>query len=518
MIVDRQPTGAGHPAPGFVTVRLPVLAVLGAWAVVQALPQPPARPQADWTPVVQGVDYRAYVFPLPNRVFVTRMDLSNPEIILDTSVAQGTLAQGKETVSRMAARYDGALNSWGGVWGPTHRVVAAINGSAYDLATGIPFDGQFQSGWMIQRYASNSGGSGVVWTRDREAFVGGCLQYNGEPHTVTLLRTGEAAEVDALNTARDDDGLWMYTSHFASHTPEGAAPIQVRIEVPRPIGPRPHPRMMQGVVRDLADGRHPFQIPFAYIVLTARGSTVERFLRSFEVGDRVGFSTDLVDLSLDCERRTGRNWSEAYASLGGGFVFLRNGQIRTSEDLGANTRDPRTAICLNDDFVYFVVVDGRQNAWSVGMTLDELAAFCRDELAATWGVNEDGGGSSAMWVDGALRNRPSDGGERAVGNGWLMLAVQPARRSNLFEEGFLVLTQGRAVLRLGPGAEYEGSEALPYGEQVTIAPILADVQGVWVRGSYWWKVALGEQEGWVPQDVLVSPDRLLAVFQIPPGD
>ena len=494
------------------------MAALGAWAVVQVLPQPPALPPSDWTPVVEGVDYRQYVFPLPNRVFVTRMDLSHPEIILDTSVAQGTLAQGKETVSSMAARSNGALNAWGGVWGPTNRVVAAINGSAYDLATGVPFDGQFQSGWMIQRYAPFSGGSGVAWTRDREAFVGGCLRYNGDPHTVTLLRTGEAAEVDSLNTARDDDGLWMFTSHFASHTPEGAGPIQVRIEVPRPIGPRPRPRVVEGIVGDRADGRHPFQIPFAHVVLTARGSTIEPFLNSFQVGDRVGFSTDLVDLSLDCERRTGRNWSEVYASLGGGFVFLRNGQIRTTDDLGANTRDPRTAICLNDQFIYFVVVDGRQNAWSVGMTLDELAEFCRDELAATWGINEDGGGSSAMWVDGVLRNRPSDGGERAVGNGWLMVALEPARRSRLFEEGFRVLTQRPAVLRLGPGVDYTESEAIPYGEQVTIAPILADVQGVWVRGSYWWKVALGEQEGWVPQDVLVSPDRLLAFFQVPAGD
>lgn len=465
-----------------------------------------------------GIDYRQYALPLPNRVFVTRMDLSQPDVILDTSVAQGSLAQGKETVSSMAARYDGALNAWGGVWGPTNRVVAAINGSGYDLATGVPFDGQFQSGWMIQRYAPYSGGSGVVWTRDRQAFVGGCLQYNGTPHTVTLLRTGESAEIDALNAARDDDGLWMYTSHFASHTPEGAAPIQVRIEVPRPIGPRPRPRMMQGIVRDLADGRNPFQIPFAYVVLTARGSTIEPFLRSFQVGDRVGFSTDPIDLSLDCGRRTSRSWYDAYASLGGGFVFLRNGQIHHSDDLGANTRDPRTAICLSAQYLYFVVVDGRQNSWSVGMTLDEVAEFCRDELEAAWGINQDGGGSSAMWVDGFLRNRPSDGGERAVGNGWLMIVVEPPRRSNLFEEGFRVLTQDRAEFRLGPGTEFAAAETLRYGDQVTIAPTLADVQGVWVRGSYWWKVSLGEQEGWVPQDALVSPDRLLAVFQLPAGD
>ena len=50
------------------------------------------------------------------------------------------------------------------------------------------------------------------------------------------------------------------------------------------------------------------------------------------------------------------------------------------------------------------------------MTLVELAELMR-ELGITEGLNLDGGGSTALWVAGTVRNRPSDPtGERPVGN------------------------------------------------------------------------------------------------------
>jgi prepilin-type processing-associated H-X9-DG protein len=50
------------------------------------------------------------------------------------------------------------------------------------------------------------------------------------------------------------------------------------------------------------------------------------------------------------------------------------------------------------------------------MTLTELADLMR-ELGITEGLNLDGGGSTALWVGGHVRNRPSDPtGERPVGN------------------------------------------------------------------------------------------------------
>jgi len=76
-------------------------------------------------------------------------------------------------------------------------------------------------------------------------------------------------------------------------------------------------------------------------------------------------------------------------------VILREGKIPHWDDVGATTRHPRSAVCFNDEWVFFVVVDGRDDAYSRGMTLSELATFCKDRLGARWGVNLDGGGSTA---------------------------------------------------------------------------------------------------------------------------
>jgi len=83
----------------------------------------------------------------------------------------------------------------------------------------------------------------------------------------------------------------------------------------------------------------------------------------------------------------------------------------------STARHPRSAIALSRDStrLMLVVVDGRR-PWSVGMSLGELGDALL-ALGAEEAMNLDGGGSSALWVDGAVVNYPSDPtGERAVGN------------------------------------------------------------------------------------------------------
>jgi hypothetical protein len=71
--------------------------------------------------------------------------------------------------------------------------------------------------------------------------------------------------------------------------------------------------------------------------------------------------------------------------------------------------------------VLLVVIDGRQPGWSVGMTEVEEANFMQDKLGATFAMNMDGGGSSTMWANGKIKNRPSDGSERAVSSAIVVL-------------------------------------------------------------------------------------------------
>ncbi|MFJ3670248.1 phosphodiester glycosidase family protein [Streptomyces sp. NPDC090106] len=82
----------------------------------------------------------------------------------------------------------------------------------------------------------------------------------------------------------------------------------------------------------------------------------------------------------------------------------------------ANTRQPRTMAGVDGrGRLILATVDGRRSGGSAGFTLQEAAAFMRS-LGAVEALNLDGGGSTAMAVDGTLVNKPSDGsGERAVG-------------------------------------------------------------------------------------------------------
>lgn len=76
--------------------------------------------------------------------------------------------------------------------------------------------------------------------------------------------------------------------------------------------------------------------------------------------------------------------------------------------------NPRTGIgMISANHFVFVVVDGRQENYSKGMTLNQFADFF-EELGCVEAYNLDGGGSSTMYFNGRVVNSPSKGEERAT--------------------------------------------------------------------------------------------------------
>ena len=73
----------------------------------------------------------------------------------------------------------------------------------------------------------------------------------------------------------------------------------------------------------------------------------------------------------------------------------------------------------NQQYLYFVVIDGRQPGVSVGMTYPEMAALAK-EYGCTDAIELDGGGSSTLWAMGKILNSPSDGKPRAIANGLIL--------------------------------------------------------------------------------------------------
>ncbi|WP_096201601.1 phosphodiester glycosidase family protein [Bacillus sp. FJAT-45350] len=95
-------------------------------------------------------------------------------------------------------------------------------------------------------------------------------------------------------------------------------------------------------------------------------------------------------------------------------TLLKDGKKLSIPSNWANTRHPRTLIGHFDNGdLFFMVIDGRREGWSNGVTLEEAQDKLL-EFNIRDAYNLDGGGSSAFYYDGKVLNKPSDGRERRV--------------------------------------------------------------------------------------------------------
>lgn len=115
--------------------------------------------------------------------------------------------------------------------------------------------------------------------------------------------------------------------------------------------------------------------------------------------------------------------------VGGDVTLLRNGEAVMTANRFINSRDgeyPRTMVGYDKDRTKMVwcVVDGKTAA-STGCTYPQGAEMMR-YYGCLDAINFDGGGSTMMWLQQpGIVNSPSDGNERAVGNGLYAVMTTP---------------------------------------------------------------------------------------------
>ncbi|WP_210364672.1 phosphodiester glycosidase family protein [Bacillus sp. REN3] len=122
---------------------------------------------------------------------------------------------------------------------------------------------------------------------------------------------------------------------------------------------------------------------------------------------------------------------EVKEALGGNAILVKNGQIYQTPQTGAD-REPRTAVGIKEDGnVFFAVIDGRQEPYSAGISMPDLAQLMID-MGAVSALNLDGGGSSTFTTrqlggdELEVDNKPSDRVERSVANSWLVVTTEPS--------------------------------------------------------------------------------------------
>jgi hypothetical protein len=486
--------------------------------ITASLPQPALGATDAWTPVASGIEWQKFRSNNSD-VYVARMDRSNPNVTIESSIAQGRLYSGFESVRNQADRYDGAINYWGKTWGNTNQVAVAINGFFFDTVglTGTPLSGQILSGWYAKRFKENEAVSGFAWQLDREAFIGECIYHQGKNNEVASAQV--TINIAGVNQDRSEDALMVYTPQYDSHTHTDSQGLEVTVQLEKPALVSSNP--VNGLVTKVNTGGDS-QIPFDSVVLSGYGKNLEPQLSALKVGDAVTIHQQITNCQ-NTANGTNPDWTNTYASIGGDKFFLFKGNLLPISGTEDTAPAPRTAIAFNDQYIFFIVVDGYHTGVSNGMGIDKVASFAQSQLQATYGVSQDSGSSSTMVINGKVVNNiycnylhargcdnssnpvdlPKDY-EPAVGNGLMMVVVQPKQQVNNFKPDDLIGFVGNQSLYLGPGTNYGIAGSVDDGSQAQVLDHPLD--GIWAKGGFvaanncrffWWYVkATNGVKGW----------------------
>lgn len=151
-------------------------------------------------------------------------------------------------------------------------------------------------------------------------------------------------------------------------------------------------------------------------VLSGTSEQSRAFLHKLKEGQEI-----TVNMGIHCVNLG--TYPEIAQLIGGNTALMYDGVLterNTTEEYNA-VPYPRTAVGASKDkrWVYLLVADGKTSS-SKGLTTSEVC-----DILKHWGASDavgfDGGGSSEMIVNNKVANRPADGKERPVGNGWLVV-------------------------------------------------------------------------------------------------
>ena len=306
---------------------------------------------------VKHVRMTKYFNNRPVRINVVEISQGvNDELIIEPAIASKTLAA-RTKISAIASRED---------------AIAAINGGYFKPETGMPLgtlmiNKKFYTGPIYDRVALGIFDNGFDMAR---------VQLRGE------VKTNKGSiKIDNVNQPRMlSTHTIVYTSDWGEYTPFSPKyGIQLVIE--------------DGKIIKISQDRN--IIPKDGFVIVGPESKLIQY-------------KDAKRLKLSL--KTSPDWENVNHIISGGPYLVKNGEVfvdMTEEKLGSvGGRNPRTAIGYTaDNHLIMLTADGREGA-SVGLTLNELARLMK-QLGCVNAMNLDGGGSTVMYVNGQVVNKPA---------------------------------------------------------------------------------------------------------------
>lgn len=406
----------------FICLCLTLICNSSVWAAEQVAPgiRQWSFEKTNW----EGKTYKGFVLEVDPKVKNTEI---RPVLGKDTIGST-------ETLSSMAKR-TGA--------------VAAVNGGFFDTASGVPIGNVFIDGKA--EYVSDILRTSFGFTNAGDVKIG----YLAPKIKVDVAGIGQLA-TKGINMPAVSDGLMLYSQAWGKAISAGA----------------------QVILKPTGDGSFKVEAisgnakaPAGGYVLSAWGSAVSQ-LTSIPAGAKAKVLTEMS-----------QDWNNIKSVLTAGPLLVESGlpvdQAVNEGNWGSLLKAaPRTAMGVNSQGkVIFVVVDGRQDNWSAGLTLEELSYLMID-LGSIRAVALDGGGSSEMWVNGEIVNKPSDKKERALGNGFMIIQQMPVYvdHQRLYLDVAPVIEKGRTLIPMRKIFERLGVKVDWNQETQTITATKGDIK------------------------------------------
>ncbi len=216
---------------------------------------------------------------------------------------------------------------------------------------------------------------------------------------MSFLYKNESISINKLNRSGKDGNIILYTSDYGSTNRAEINNTSIRLQ--------------NGIVTEV-------YYDAVQVELAKETQLISFFGKKASLPRKLGIKVgDPLDIKILPHLGT------SYQALSLGSMLVKEGkEVVPENDRWAGTllnRDPRTALgIMADGRLLLIVADGRQPGYSTGLTGKELA-----EYMIKLGVKEaamlDGGASSQLFVEGSLKNRPSDRGmERPVSSAFII--------------------------------------------------------------------------------------------------
>ncbi len=330
---------------------------------------PPSPCPEGWEIITEEVCYKQDVLPGPVQIFLTRIDLQDSDLQLQTTPASDFLGR-LSTVGRSAN---------------ARSTLVSINADFFGPSEG----GYFTLGPMVSggNFIYFPESTGVVFALDRDLIP--WVGQAGEFEVYVEPPTGGPRRLPTINDAPARNSLALFNAYWGRH-------LSLDVEgcyglfAPADGATTTAHQFSCGAIENV-----PLEV--GEFVLVGIGEAAEWMKQNIE--HPLTFTTASPTASVEF-------------MVGGSHVLVRDGEpSELNSYLGG--RHPRTAIGTDKEgFVYLVVVDGRSEA-SIGMTLAELQRYL-SQLGLVNAINLDGGGSTTMVLQESVMNTPSDGRERSV--------------------------------------------------------------------------------------------------------